>query len=166
MSPLIIFISLMSNNNFYQHCQIFTPCLKHFTAILVSDLRVEKELECPAIREVVLRRPRVGGIANSSLAVRGTELARVDTESRRSGWSSLRLRRRRLFLWSLKLRPLRRLMRLCETISSKRCLCFLGMKILRNMVQRGRKIHSRLCEETLTPGEKMLGGETEKEERR
>lgn len=121
--------------------QIFTtstikPLLK---TVFVSDLRVEKEPECPAMSEVVFRTPRV--IATSSLADRGTELARVDTDSRRSGWSSLRLRRRRLFLWSLKLRPLKRLMRLCETISSKRCLCFLGMKILTNMAKRGRKFH-------------------------
>ncbi len=85
------------------------------------------------MREVVLRRPRAGGMTTSSLAVRGTELARVDTDSSRSGWSSLRLRRSRLFLCSLKLRPLKRLIKLWETISSKRCLCFLGMKILTNM---------------------------------
>lgn len=98
-----------------------------------TDLRVEKELEWPAMREVVLRRPRAGGMTTSSVEVRGTELALVDTDSSRSGWSSLRLRRRRLFLCSLKLRPLNRLIKLWETISSKRCLCFLGMKILTNM---------------------------------
>lgn len=104
-----------------------------FQCITSTDLRVEKELEWPAISEVVFRRPRAGGMTTSSLAVRGTELARVDTDSSRSGWSSLRLRRKRLFLCSLKLRPLKRLIKLWETISSKRCLCFLGMKILTNM---------------------------------
>lgn len=106
---------------------------KSFQSDTFTDLRVEKELEWPAMREVVLRRPRAGGMATSSFEVRGTELALVDTDSSRSGWSSLRLRRRRLFLCSLKLRPLNRLIKLWETISSKRCLCFLGMKILTNM---------------------------------
>lgn len=85
--------------------------------------------EWPAISEVVLRMPRVGSATPSSAWVRGTELARVETR-RCSGWSSLRLRRRRLRLGSLKLRPLRRLIRLWETTSSKRSRCFLGMKIL------------------------------------
>lgn len=67
----------------------------------------------------------------SSSWLRGTELARVDT-SRRSWWSSLRLRRRRLVWCSLLVRH-SLLMRLCDTTSSKRCRCFLGMKILANM---------------------------------
>lgn len=109
--------------------------------------------------EVVLRRPRAGGITTSSLAVRGTELARVDTDSSRSGWSSLRLRRSRLFLCSLKLRPLKRLIKLWETISSKRCLCFLGMKILTNMAhtqqtESQRRNCSGVCEHTLKPAER------------
>lgn len=89
--------------------------------------------ECPAMSEVVLRMPRAGGTTPSSAWVRGTELARVETK-RRSGWSSLRLRRRWLRLGSLKLRPLSRLIRLWETTSSKRSRCFLGMKILTNIV--------------------------------
>lgn len=91
-------------------------------------------LEWPAMSEVVLRIPRAGGTTPSSAWVRGTELARVETR-RRSGWSSLRLRRRRLRLGSLKLRPLSRLIRLWETTSSKRSRCFLGMKILTNIVE-------------------------------
>lgn len=117
-----------------------------------TDLRVEKELEWPAMSEVVLRRPRAGGMTTSSLAVRGTELALVETDSSRSGWSSLRLRRSRLFLCSLKLRPLNRLIRLWETISSKRCLCFLGMKILTNMAN-SRRSHRGETEHTLKPAE-------------
>lgn len=114
------------------------------------------------MREVVLRRPRAGGMTTSSLAVRGTELARVDTDSSRSGWSSLRLRRSRLFLCSLKLRPLKRLIKLWETISSKRCLCFLGMKILTNMVHtHSRRSHRgetvQACEHTLKPAERSTG---------
>lgn len=127
-----------------------------------TDLRVEKEPEWPAMSEVVLRRPRAGGITTSSLAVRGTELARVDTDSSRSGWSSLRLRRSRLFLCSLKLRPLKRLIKLWETISSKRCLCFLGMKILTNMAhtqqtESQRRNCSGVCEHTLKPAERNTG---------
>ncbi len=114
------------------------------------------------MREVVLRRPRAGGMTTSSLAVRGTELARVDTDSSRSGWSSLRLRRSRLFLCSLKLRPLKRLIKLWETISSKRCLCFLGMKILTNMAHtHSRRSHRgetvQACEHTLKPAERSTG---------
>lgn len=102
---------------------------------LKTDLQlvVVVPLEWPAMREVVLRMPRAGGTTPSSAWVRGTELARVETR-RRSGWSSLRLRRRRLRLGSLKLRPLSRLIRLWETTSSKRSRCFLGMKILANIV--------------------------------
>lgn len=94
---------------------------------------VVEPLECPAMSEVVLRMPRAGGTTPSSAWVRGTELARVETR-RRSGWSSLRLRRRWLRLGSLKLRPFSRLIRLWETTSSKRSRCFLGMKILANIV--------------------------------
>lgn len=64
----------------------------------------------------------------SSSWLRGTELARVDTRSR-SWWSSLRLRRRRWLCCSLLERQ-SLLMRLCDTTSSNRCRCFLGMKIL------------------------------------
>lgn len=84
------------------------------------------------MREVVLRIPRAGGTPPSSAWVRGTELARVETR-RRSGWSSLRLRRKLARLGSLKLRPLRRPIRLWDTTSSKRSRCFLGMKILANI---------------------------------
>lgn len=94
----------------------------------LTVLQLVVELECPAMREVVLRMPRAGRATPSSAWVRGTELARVDTR-RRSGWSSLRLRRRWLRLGSLKLRPLIRLIRFWETTSSKRSRCFLGMKI-------------------------------------
>lgn len=87
----------------------------------------------PAIIDVVFLMFREGGATPSSAWVRGTELARVETR-RRSGWSSLRLRRRWLRLGSLKLRPLIRLIRLWETTSSKRSRCFLGMKILANIV--------------------------------
>lgn len=103
-----------------------------------TDLQlVAPALEWPAMREVVLRMPRAGGTTPSSAWVRGTELARVETR-RRSGWSSLRLRRRWLRLGSLKLRPLSRPIRLWLTTSSKRSRCFLGMKILANMVGRGK----------------------------
>lgn len=96
----------------------------------IDDLQLGVEPpEWPAMREVVLRMPLVGGAPPSSAWVRGTELARVETR-RRSGWSSLRLRRRWLRLGSLKLRPFSRLIRLWETTSSKRSRCFLGMKIL------------------------------------
>lgn len=102
---------------------------------LSTDLQlVVVPLECPAMSEVVLRMPRAGGTTPSSAWVRGTELARVETR-RRSGWSSLLLRRRWLRLGSLKLRPLSRLIRLWETTSSKRSRCFLGMKILANIVE-------------------------------
>ena len=101
---------------------------------LTTDLQLMMlPLECPAMSEVVLRMPRAGGTTPSSAWVRGTELARVETR-RRSGWSSLRLRRNWLRLGSLKLRPLSRLIRLWETTSSKRSRCFLGMKILANIV--------------------------------
>lgn len=73
--------------------------------------------------EVVFRR-----LLLSSSWLRGTELARVDTSSL-SWWSSLRLRRRRLLCCSLLERH-SLLIRLCDTTSSKRCRCFLGMKIL------------------------------------
>lgn len=88
---------------------------------------------CPAMSEVVFLSPRAGSAAPSSAWVRGTELALVET-SRRSGWSSLRLRRSRLRLGSLKLRPFSRPIRLWDTTSSKRSRCFLGMKILANML--------------------------------
>lgn len=52
---------------------------------LNTDLQlVVVPLECPAMSEVVLRMPRVGGTTPSSAWVRGTELARVETR-RRSG---------------------------------------------------------------------------------
>ncbi len=106
----------------------------HHQMTFNTDLQlVVVPLECPAMSEVVLRMPRAGGTTPSSAWVRGTELARVET-SRRSGWSSLRLRRRWLRLGSLKLRPLSLLIRLWETTSSKRSRCFLGIKILANMV--------------------------------
>lgn len=108
-------------------------CHMRTTAALNTDLQLVVPLECPAMSEVVLRMPRAGGTTPSSAWVRGTELARVETR-RRSGWSSLRLRRRWLRLGSLKLRPLSRLIRLWDTTSSKRSRCFLGMKILANMV--------------------------------
>lgn len=59
---------------------------------------------------------------------RGAALARVDTR-RRSGLSSLRLRRSR---WALCARRARHSLpsRPCDTTSSKRARCFLGMKIL------------------------------------
>ena len=111
---------------------------------VVTDLQLVVTMgplpECPAMSEVVFRMPRVG-MTPSSACVRGTELARVDT-SRRSGWSSLRLRRRRLRLGSLKLRPLMRLIRLWDTTSSKRSRCFLGMKILANIVDMDTKCHT------------------------
>lgn len=59
---------------------------------------------------------------------RGAALARVDTK-RRSGRSSLRLRRKRCAPCALRARhslPSRP----CDTTSSKRARCFLGMKIL------------------------------------
>lgn len=106
-----------------------------YNMALDTDLQfVVEPLEWPAISEVVLRMPRAGGGTPSSAWVRGTELARVETR-RRSGWSSLRLRRRWLRLGSLKLRPLSRLIRLWETTSSKRSRCFLGMKILANIAE-------------------------------
>lgn len=59
---------------------------------------------------------------------RGAALARVDTR-RRSGRSSLRLRRSRCAPWARRARhSLPR--RPCDTTSSKRARCFLGMKIL------------------------------------
>lgn len=101
---------------------------------LTADLQLlAVPLEWPAIIEVVFLMLRDGGATPSSAWVRGTELARVETR-RRSGWSSLRLRRRWLRLGSLKLRPLIRPIRLWETTSSKRSRCFLGIKILANIV--------------------------------
>lgn len=90
-------------------------------------LRAAPEATLLVMSEVVLRR-----LLLSSSWLRGTELARVDTSSR-SWWSSLRLRRRRLLCSLLERHSL--LMRLCDTTSSKRCRCFLGMKILR---ERGK----------------------------
>lgn len=61
---------------------------------------------------------------------RGAALARVDTK-RRSGRSSLRLRRKRCAPCALRARhslPSRP----CDTTSSKRARCFLGMKILQS----------------------------------
>lgn len=61
---------------------------------------------------------------------RGAALARVDTR-RRSGRSSLRLRRKRCAPCALRARhslPSRP----CDTTSSKRARCFLGMKILQS----------------------------------
>lgn len=75
------------------------------------------------MREVVFRR-----LLLVSSWLRGTELARVETRSR-SWWSSLRLRRSRLLCCSLLERQ-SLLIRLCDTTSSNRCRCFLGMKIL------------------------------------
>lgn len=124
-------MKILSNQNLWCHLSVN----KAGSLTLHTDLQLVVEpLEWPAISEVVLRMPRVGGATPSSAWVRGTELARVDTRSR-SGWSSLRLRRRRLRLGSLKLRPLIRLIRLWETTSSKRSRCFLGMKILENIVE-------------------------------
>lgn len=62
----------------------------------------------------------------------GTELARLDPRWR-SEWSSLRLRR--ILPWGSLMLLLRqsRLITFWETVSSKRCRCFLGMKILANM---------------------------------
>lgn len=85
-------------------------------------LRAAPEATLLVMSEVVFRR-----LLLSSSWLRGTELARVDTSSR-SWWSSLRLRRRRLLCSLLERQSL--LMRLCDTTSSKRCRCFLGMKIL------------------------------------
>lgn len=65
---------------------------------------------------------------------RGAALARVDTK-RRSGRSSLRLRRKRCAPCALRARhslPSRP----CDTTSSKRALCFLGMKILQSEEDR------------------------------
>lgn len=86
-------------------------------------LRAAPEATLLVMSEVVFRR-----LLLSSSWLRGTELARVDTSSR-SWWSSLRLRRRRLLCCSLLERH-SLLIRLCDTTSSKRCRCFLGMKIL------------------------------------
>lgn len=122
---------ILSNQNLWYHLSLS----KAGSLTLHTDLQLVVEpLEWPAISEVVLRMPRAGGATPSSAWVRGTELARVETRSL-SGWSSLRLRRRRLRLGSLKLRPLMRLIRLWETTSSKRSRCFLGMKILANIVE-------------------------------
>lgn len=86
-------------------------------------LRAAPEATLLVRSEVVLRR-----LLLISSWLRGTELARVDTSSR-SWWSSLRLRRRRLLCcWLLERHSL--LIRLCDTTSSNRCRCFLGMKIL------------------------------------
>lgn len=88
-----------------------------------SYLRAAPEATLLVRSEVVLRR-----LLLISSWLRGTELARVDTSSR-SWWSSLRLRRRRLLCcWLLERHSL--LIRLCDTTSSNRCRCFLGMKIL------------------------------------
>lgn len=55
------------------------------TLTLNTDLQLDVvAVVCPAMREVVLRMPLVGGGTPSSAWVRGTELARVDTR-RRSG---------------------------------------------------------------------------------
>lgn len=77
----------------------------------------------PPSREAALR----GG---GSSGRRGAALARVDTR-RRSGRSSLRLRRKRCAPCALRARhslPSRP----CDTTSSKRARCFLGMKILQS----------------------------------
>lgn len=69
----------------------------------------------------------------------GTELALLEACGR--SWCSwLRLRRSRLWPGSLTL-LLRhtRLRRLCETASSNLCRCFLGMKILANIVTARQK---------------------------
>lgn len=63
----------------------------------------------------------------------GTELARLDPWCR-SEWSSLRLRRILPCGSLMLLLRQRRLITFWETASSKRCRCFLGMKILANMV--------------------------------
>lgn len=84
-------------------------------------LRAPPEPARPASSEAALR----GG---GSSGRRGAALARVDTR-RRSGRSSLRLRRSRCALCARRARhnlPSRP----CDTTSSKRARCFLGMKIL------------------------------------
>ncbi len=63
----------------------------------------------------------------------GTELARLDPWWR-SEWSSLRLRRILPCGSLMLLLRQSRLITFWETASSKRCRCFLGMKILANMV--------------------------------
>lgn len=62
----------------------------------------------------------------------GTELARLDPRWR-SEWSSLRLRRILPCGSLMLLLRQSRLITFWETVSSKRCRCFLGMKILANM---------------------------------
>lgn len=63
----------------------------------------------------------------------GTELARLELRWR-SEWSSLRLRRILPCGSLMLLLRHRRLITFWDTASSKRCRCFLGMKILANMV--------------------------------
>lgn len=63
----------------------------------------------------------------------GTELARLEPLWR-SEWSSLRLRRVLPCGSLMLLLRQSRLITFWDTVSSKRCRCFLGMKILANMV--------------------------------
>lgn len=96
-------------------------------------LRAAPEGTLLVMSEVLFRR-----LLLASSWLRGTELARVDTRSR-SWWSSLRLRRSRLLCcWLLERHSL--LIRLCDTTSSKRCRCFLGMKILADRTREGVRI--------------------------
>lgn len=98
-------------------------------------LRARPEPARPASSEAALR----GG---GSSGRRGAALARVDTR-RRSGRSSLRLRRSLCALCarrarhSLPSRP-------CDTTSSKRARCFLGMKILPGGQRVGARPRLRL----------------------
>lgn len=140
--------------------QVSSPATAPSAQVSIASPRIDQEAPAAGARPPhpgYLRTPPVPARQPSREAAlrgggssgrRGAALARVDTR-RRSGRSSLRLRRSLCALWarrarhSLPSRP-------CDTTSSKRARCFLGMKILPATTEESGHV-PRLCPDGCKP---------------